>query len=85
MMEKLKAAWKNWRRKRRWHADLQLSYLRAQVTEDARWMAHDPKVSALCERYLAMLADDWEQRAVTNVSEFRRQIGCDPNETRRVG
>jgi hypothetical protein len=57
---------------------LQIYHLRLQVLEDQRWMAHDPKVSALCQRYLAMLADDWEKRSVRNVSDFRREIGCEP-------
>lgn len=83
MLEKLKSIWKKWRRKRKWNADLQLYHLRLQVTEDARWMAHDPKVSALCARYSDMLADDWEKRAVQPVSDFRRKIGCDPWEKPR--
>lgn len=78
MLEKLKAAWKEWRRKREWNAELQLYHLRNQLMEDSRWMAHDPKVSALCARYLDMAADDWEKRAVQNVRDFRRDIGCDP-------
>lgn len=78
MFEKLKAAWKEWRRKREWNAELQLYHLRMQVMEDARWMAHDPKVSAICARYGDMLADDWEKRAVIPVRDFRRAIGCDP-------
>lgn len=47
MFNKLKEMWKEWRRKREWNAELQLYYLRNQVLEDSRWMAHDPKVSAL--------------------------------------
>lgn len=78
MLEKLKAAWIEWRRKREWNAELQLYHLRIQVIQDHRWMAHDPKVSALCARYLDMLADDWEKRAVSDVRDFRREIGCDP-------
>ena len=72
-------AWKEWCRKRRWNVELQLEHLRMQVMEDQRWMAHDPKVSALCQRYLDMLADDWEKRSVRAVSDFRREIGCDPH------
>lgn len=78
MFEKLKAALKEWRRKREWNAELQLYHLRNQLIEDSRWMAHDSKVSALCARYLDMAADDWEKRAVLDVREFRREIGLDP-------
>lgn len=79
MFTKIAQAYQEWRRKRRWNAKLQLEYLRLQVMEDQRWMAHDPKVSTLCQRYLDMLADDWERRSVRNVSDFRREIGCDPH------
>ena len=84
MLKKLKGTWKEWRRKRKWSADLQLYLLRMQVMEDARWMAHDPKVSALCARYGDMLADDWEKRAVRPVNDFRREIGCDPWEKPKI-
>jgi hypothetical protein len=80
MLEKLKAAWKEWRRKRKWNAELQLYHLRVQVMQDARWMAHDPKVSAMCARYMDMLEDDWEKRPVRNVSDFRLALGLDPNQ-----
>ena len=78
IFRKIAQAYKEWRRKRRWNAELQLDHLRLQVMEDWRWMAHDPKVSALCQRYLDMLAADWEKRSVRNVSDFRREIGCAP-------
>lgn len=72
-------AYKEWRRKRQWSAELQLEYLRQQVEMDYRWMAHDPKIRAVCQRYLDMLADDWEKHSVMPVDEFRRSIGCDPH------
>ncbi len=73
------AAWvARWRRKRRWPVEMQIEYLRALVNEDARWMAHDPIVSALCERYQAALLDDWESQPIEGVSNFRRRIGLEP-------
>lgn len=78
----VRKSFKEWRRKRRWNADLQLYYLRVRVTEDARWLAHDPVASALCERYLNMLADDWERRPYMPVSAFRESLGLDPHQKR---
>ena len=78
-MKRLFNAYKEWRRKRQWNAKLQLEYIKQQVVMDDRWMAHDPKVSAVCQRYLVMLADDWEKHSVMPVEEFRRSIGCDPH------
>ena len=67
-----------WRQHRRWPAELQLYYLRGQVEEDARWMAHDPKIAALCQRYAGMLADDWMHQERQSTDNFRASIGCDP-------
>lgn len=78
----VKETFNEWRRKRRWNADLQIYYLRIQVQEDARWLAHDPIASALCDRYLSMLADDWEKRSRLSISDFRRSIGRDPHQNR---
>ena len=78
-MNRLFNAYKEWRRKRRWNAELQLEYLRQQVALDYRWMAHDPKIRGVCQRYLDMLADDWEKNPVMPVDEFRRSIDCAPH------
>lgn len=79
MFEKIKAAWRRWLHRRLWPVEWQLERLRSQVQEDRRWMAHDPKVAAVCDRYLEMLRSDWENAAVEPVSWFRSRIGCDPH------
>jgi hypothetical protein len=76
----LLAAW--WRLKHAVDADErghQFALLRQQILEDARWMAHDPKVAPVCERYARMAGKDWKNYAPENVSDFRRRIGCDPS------
>jgi len=65
--------------RRRWPVSLQIEMMRIQMQEDARWMASDPKASALCSRYLDMLSDDWMCRPVANVAQFRDSIGCNPH------
>lgn len=67
-----------WRHRRRWPVEMQLDMLRRMLAEDDRWMAHDPKVVALCERYSAVLAEDWMHRSHVSASEFRQRIGCVP-------
>lgn len=79
MLEKLKARFNEWRRKREWNAELQLHYLRIAVMQDNRWMAHNPIVSELTDRYLRMLSDHWESQPQESVERFRERIGLDPH------
>ncbi len=79
MLEKLKSKIANWRRKRKWNAKLQLYHLRLMVQTDNRWMAHNPIASELTERYLRMLADDWEIQPQEDVSQFRERVGISPH------
>lgn len=84
MLKRFKA-WMEARRLRRlWPVEEQLRQLRIFVESDSRWMAHDPKVAALTERYLDMLAPDWYARPVQDVSRFRDAIGCNPHDKRPV-
>jgi len=48
-----------WRRELYWNRWRRIQYVRTQLSVDQRWMASDPVVAALTERYLAMLSDDW--------------------------
>lgn len=77
-----KAAFKEWRRKRKWNAELQLHYLRIEVMSDARWLAHDNTARELTERYLKMLDDKWESQPREDIRDFRTRIGLDPNYNR---
>lgn len=79
MLEKLKARFKEWRRKREWNAELQLYHLRVAVMQDNRWMAHNPIVSELTDRYLRMLSDTWESQPQESVEQFRERIGLCPH------
>lgn len=81
MLEKLKARLKEWRRKREWNAELQLYHLRLMVQADNRWMAHNPIVSELTDRYLRMLSDHWESQPQESVERFRERIGLDPHKS----
>lgn len=84
LLKRIKA-WREERRRRRlWTPEDQLDYLRVKVTQDARWLAHDPVASALCERYLVMLAPDWYQRSAEDVSDLRQRLGLDPHEAARA-
>lgn len=84
MLEKLKARFKEWRRKREWNAELQLHHLRVMVQSDNRWMAHNPIANELTERYLRMLADNWESQPQEDVSQFRERIGLSPHKRSNV-
>jgi hypothetical protein len=79
MLEELKGRFKEWRRKRKWNATLQLYHLRVMVQADNRWMAHNRIVSALTGRYLRMLDDNWESQPQEEVSAFRERIGLSPH------
>ena len=68
-----------WRRKRKWPAEAQLLRMRSAVQEDQRWMAHNPIVMAITQRYLPLLADDWESKPLEDVSNFRERIGLSPH------
>jgi hypothetical protein len=80
MIERFKQRIREWRRKRKWNAKLQLYYLRIAMLSDARWMAHNPIVSELTDRYLRMLADDWESQPQEEVSQLRDRIGLNPHQ-----
>lgn len=78
-IDNLKAKYKEWRRKRKWNAELQLYYLKVEVMSDARWLAHDNTARELTERYLKMLDDHWESQPREDIREFRKRIGLDPH------
>lgn len=79
MINWIRAKYRAWQLRRLWTPEVQLDYLKRQLEEDARWLAHDPKCAALCKRYRGMLADDWYRRPIQRVDVFRRQLGCDPH------
>lgn len=60
--------------RRRWSANRQIEWMRVHLIDDSQWLAHDPKASAICQRYLAMLSDDWQKVQVEPVSKFRDRI-----------
>ena len=78
-----KAAFKEWQRKRKWNAELQLHYLRVEIMSDARWLAHDNTARELTERYLKMLDDHWESQPREDIRDFRIRIGLDPHRNRK--
>jgi hypothetical protein len=73
-----------WRERRFWKR-MQPGHLRNLIQEDSRWMAHDPIATALTERYLAALADDWQTCSFEPVSKLRSRLGLDPHELERAG
>lgn len=83
MLNALKKRLSEWRRKRDFPPEMQLQMLRDVVDCDNRWMAHNPIVKELTNRYLSMLAGGWESREVEDVSAFRRRIGLDPTYKQR--
>ena len=74
LLEKYRA----WRYKRLWTIERQLEHLRIIIQMDDRWMAHDPKVSAMTQRYLELLSPDWMKKQVEPTPELRKRLGCDP-------
>ena len=80
----IKAGWKAARRKWDWPASAQVERARVMIEQDLRWLCLDKKLEAVCERHLELLAPDWMSRAVTDISTFRREIGCDPHEKKAV-
>lgn len=79
LFESVKAAFKEWRRKRKWNTRVQLYNLRIEMMSDARWLAHDNTARELTERYLKMLDDHWESQPREDIRDFRIRLGLDPN------
>lgn len=79
IVSKIKAAIAAWQFKREWSVERQLERARVILREDHQWMAHDPKVAAVCQRHRDLLAIDWMNVPMPHVSDFRQQIGCDPH------
>lgn len=79
MLKLIKGYFKARLLRRQWPLSQKLDQLRNVIWADARWMAHDPKVAALTERYLALLEPDWYTKEVEPVHIFRKKIGCDPH------
>jgi hypothetical protein len=67
-----------WQRSRYWTAEAQLEFLRARMREDYRCLGGAPIAAELCERYLAMLADNWYHRPHEQAVVFRDRIGLQP-------
>ena len=80
-MMKLKLRLKEWLRKRRWNAELQISHMRTIMLQDNRWLASSDVARELTERYLKLLADDWETIPEEEISTFRSRICLDPRDT----
>lgn len=79
MLKRVIIRFRRWRERRRWPAAEQVRWVRMQLINDSRWLASDPKASAICERYLEMLSEDWQKVSVEDISSFRRRIGSDPH------
>ena len=83
-VRRVAGAWRAWRRRRYWTAELQLDNLRKMIYADHRWLAHDKVADALTTRYCAALADDWYKRVHIDAYQFRREIGLEPQHAFRV-
>lgn len=74
LRERFKRWWQARQHSRRWGPAIQLHHLRVQMHQDNRWLASNKVASALTDRYLSMLADDWEKRVVVRIEDFRRLL-----------
>jgi len=83
MLEKLKAAWNERRRKREWSAERQLHELRTIVMMDNRWLANDKTAEALTERYLKLLNEHWYKQSVEDIRLLRERLGLCPHAKQR--
>ncbi len=83
-MTNLFKALRAWQQRRFWKRQ-QLGHLRDLILGDNQWMGHDPIVTALTERYLAALTDNWQTRPFEHRFEFRSRLGLDPHEVERAG
>jgi len=71
-------AWfRKWQRRRKWPIANQLEYLRVIIQDDQRWMAHDPVVMDLCQRYLDILVEEWEKSLTESPQNFRVRHGLE--------
>ena len=84
MLEKLKVRFKEWRRKRKWNAELQLYHLRLMVLNDNRWMAHNQIVSELTDPLPADAVGSLGEPATRERRAVRERIGLDPHKRSNV-
>lgn len=75
---------KKWRKARElrakqkyWDAH-KLEHLRTMLQSDNRWLAHDPVASALTDRYLAALSDDWYAKVHESSYDLRVKLNLEP-------
>lgn len=79
-INKLVKRFKEWRRKREWNTERQITHIRNTMIEDHRWLASNRIAVALLERYIPLVKDHWESARVDDISQFRTKHGLDPNQ-----
>ena len=77
-MNHLLYLWRRFWRKRLFSDKMMIENLRLQLMQDNQWLNSDPVARELTERYLAMLADDWEDNAVEPINQFRSRLNLEP-------
>lgn len=70
--------WRRFWRKRLFSDKMMIENLRIQLMQDNQWLNSDPVARELTERYMAMLADDWEHYAVEPVNHLRSRLRLEP-------
>jgi hypothetical protein len=77
-MMQLIERFKAWRKRRYWEKR-HIDFIRAVISEDARWLSAHPQGSMLLDRYEKLVSHNWYAHAFTDISRFREQLGWCPH------
>lgn len=73
----LQERYKLWKKRRFW-AKRQTEHLLIMLSQDQRWMASNPIVAALTERYIRALGVDWYKEMFESSDKLRTKLKLDP-------
>ena len=78
----LQDRYKLWKKRRFWNIHRQHEHLVTMLKSDNRWMAGNPIVDYLTERYLKALDIDWYTHGFQSSDKVRVKLGLEPNYSR---
>lgn len=71
--------YKAWRKRRYWKRR-HLDFIRAVISQDARWLSVNPQGKMLLDRYEKLVSDNWYAYPFTEIGRFRRELGWCPHD-----
>lgn len=78
-MRNLIERYKAWRKRRYWEKR-HLGFMRAIISEDARWLSANPQGRMLLERYEKLVSDKWYTYPFQSIERLRQELGWCPHD-----